>query len=263
MSSRVAAPSAIAQVPLWINGRPTASTSGRSGEITNPATGAVIRRVPFADAADVDAAVRAAVAAFPAWRDTPPVRRARILNKFRELIERHQKELAALITEEHGKVFLDAMGSIQRGIEVVEYAVGAPELLKGAYAEQVGRGVDAHSRLQPLGVCAGITPFNFPAMVPMWFLPFAIACGNTFILKPSEQVPMTQGIVFEIIDELGLPPGVVNMVNGSKDVVNGILDHPGIDAVSFVGSAATAQYIYERAAANKKRVQAQIGRAHV
>src|SRR5438309_1792179 len=151
------------------------------------------------------AAVSAAAAAFPAWRDTPSVRRARILNKFRELIEKHQKELAALISEEHGKVFLDAMGSIQRGLEVIEFAVGAPELLKGAYSEQVGRGVDAHSRLQPLGVCAGITPFNFPAMVPMWMFPMALACGNTFVLKPSEKDPSTSIRMAELMKEAGLP----------------------------------------------------------
>ena len=243
-------------IPLWINGRPTASTSTRSGDVTNPSTGQVIRTVPFANAADVDADVKAAAAAFPAWRDTPPVRRARILNKFRDLIEKHQKELAALVSEEHGKVFLDAMGSVQRGIEVVEYAVGAPELLKGDYSEQVGRGVDAHSRLQPLGVCAGITPFNFPAMVPMWMFPMALACGNTFILKPSEKDPSAAVRMAELLKEAGLPDGVLNVVHGDKEAVDAILHHPDIKAVSFVGSTPIAKYIYATAAANGKRVQA-------
>ncbi len=162
---------ALPVVPLWIDGKPVPSVSQRSGIVTNPATGQVIRTVPFANAADVDAAVRAAAAAFPAWRDTPPLRRARILTRFRELVEQHAKEIAALVTEEHGKVFADAMGSVTRGIEVVEFAVGAPHLLKGELSENVGRGVDAYSRRQPIGVCAGITPFNFPAMVPMWMFP--------------------------------------------------------------------------------------------
>ena len=180
-SSTVSVPAsvAVARVPLWINGQHAAPHSTRHGVVSNPATGETIRAVPLADAVDVDAAVKAAVAAFPAWRATPPLRRARILNRFRELVEQHQKELAALVSEEHGKVFLDAMGSVQRGLEVVEFATGAPQLLKGDHAESVGRGVDAHSRLQPIGVCAGITPFNFPAMVPLWMFPLAIACGNT------------------------------------------------------------------------------------
>ena len=247
---------AVTRVPLWINGQAATSNSARFGDVTNPATGEVIRAVPFANAADVDAAVKAAAAAFPAWRDTPAVRRARILNKFRELIEKHQKQLAALISEEHGKVFLDAMGSIQRGIEVVEFAVGAPELLKGAYSEQVGRGVDAHSRLQPLGVCAGITPFNFPAMVPMWMFPMALACGNTFVLKPSEKDPSSSIRMAELLKEAGLPDGVLNVVHGDKEAVDAILHHPDIKAVSFVGSTPIAKYIYATAASNGKRVQA-------
>jgi len=255
-SSSVVSSPAVTRVPLWINGQPAPSKSARSGEVMNPATGQVIRTVPFADAADVDAAVKAAAAAFPAWAATPAVRRARILNKFRELVEQHQKELAALISEEHGKVFLDAMGSIQRGIEVVEFAVGAPELLKGAYSEQVGRGVDAHSRLQPLGVCAGITPFNFPVMVPMWMFPMALACGNTFVLKPSEKDPSASVRMAELLKEAGLPDGVLNVVHGDKDAVDAILHHPDIKAVSFVGSTPIAKYIYATAAANGKRVQA-------
>ena len=256
MSSSAVSTPAVARVPLWINGQVTPSNSTRFGDVTNPATGEVIRTVPFANATDVDIAVRAAVAAFPAWRDTPAVRRARILNRFRDLIEKHQKELAALITEEHGKVFLDAMGSIQRGIEVVEFAVGAPELLKGAYSEQVGRGVDAHSRLQPLGVCAGITPFNFPAMVPMWMFPVAIACGNTFVLKPSERDPSAPILLAKLLLEAGAPPGVLNVVNGDKEAVDAMLNHPDIAAVSFVGSTPIAEYVYRTATATGKRVQA-------
>src|SRR6476619_6489931 len=247
---------AVTRVPLWINGQAARSNSTRFGDVTNPATGEVIRAVPFANAADVDAAVKAAAAAFPAWRDMPAVRRARILNKFRELIEKHQKELAKLISEEHGKVFLDAMGSVQRGIEVVEFAAGAPQLLKGEHAESVGRGVDAHSRLQPLGVCAGITPFNFPAMVPMWMFPMALACGNTFVLKPSEKVPSASIRMAELLKEAGLPDGVLNVVHGDKATVDAILNHAGIHAVSFVGSTPIAKYIYEQCAKSGKRVQA-------
>jgi len=254
-SSALSAP-ALTHIPLWINGRPAESKSARRGEVTNPATGQVIRTVPFADAADVDAAVKAAAAAFPAWAATPAVRRARVLNRFRDLLEKHQKELAVLVSEEHGKVFLDAMGAIQRGIEVVEFAVGAPELLKGAYSEQVGRGVDAHSRLQPLGVCAGITPFNFPAMVPMWMFPMALACGNTFVLKPSEKDPSSCVRMAELLKEAGLPDGVLNVVHGDKEAVDAILHHPDIKAVSFVGSTPIAKYIYATAAAGGKRVQA-------
>src|SRR5712675_969627 len=260
MSSSTAAPHptlvAVARVPLWINGQQAAPHSTRHGVVTNPATGEVIRTVPFADATDVDAAVKAAVAAFPAWRATPPLRRARIMNRFRDLVEQHQKELASLVSEEHGKVFLDAMGSVQRGIEVLEFAAGAPELLKGDYSEQVGRGVDAHSRLQPLGVCAGITPFNFPAMVPMWMFPMALACGNTFVLKPSEKDPSTSVRMAELLKEAGLPDGVLNVVHGDKEAVDAILHHPEIKAVSFVGSTPIAKYIYATAAANGKRVQA-------
>ncbi len=256
MSSTGVSTPATTRVPLWINGQAATSNSGRFGEVTNPAIGEVVRTVPFANAADVDAAVRAAAAAFPAWRDTPAVRRARVLTRFRELVEQHQKELAALISEEHGKVFLDAMGSIQRGIEVVEFAAGAPELLKGAYAEQVGRGVDAYSRLQPLGVCAGITPFNFPAMVPLWMFPMALACGNTFVLKPSEKDPSASIRMAELLKDAGLPDGVLNVVHGDKEAVDALLHHSDVKAVSFVGSTPIAKYIYATAAANGKRVQA-------
>jgi malonate-semialdehyde dehydrogenase (acetylating)/methylmalonate-semialdehyde dehydrogenase len=241
---------------MWINGERTASHGTRHGVVTNPASGETIRTVPFADATDVDRAVKSALAAFPAWRATPPLRRARILTRFRELLEQHQKELASLVTEEHGKVFLDAMGSVQRGIEVVEFAAGAPQLLKGDHAESVGRGVDAHSRLQPLGVCAGITPFNFPAMVPMWMFPMALACGNTFVLKPSEKVPSASIRIAELLKQAGLPDGVFNVVHGDKEAVDAILHHPDIKAVSFVGSTPIAKYIYATAAQHGKRVQA-------
>jgi malonate-semialdehyde dehydrogenase (acetylating) / methylmalonate-semialdehyde dehydrogenase len=245
-----------ATVPLWIDGRPVASLSTRSGEITNAATGCAVRTVPYAGAEDVDAAVTAARAALPAWRATPAVRRARVLTRFRELVERDQKKIAAIISEEHGKVFLDAMGEVQRGIEVVEFACGAPHLLKGDYSESVGRGVEAHSRREPVGVCAGITPFNFPAMVPMWMFPVALVCGNTFILKPSEKDPSASILLAELLDEAGLPGGVFNVVHGDKETVDAILAHPGIDAVSFVGSTPIAKHIYTAAAAAGKRVQA-------
>jgi malonate-semialdehyde dehydrogenase (acetylating)/methylmalonate-semialdehyde dehydrogenase len=243
-------------VPLWINGQPAASASSRRGEVTNPATGEVTRFVPFANSDDVDRAVQAAVAAFPAWRATPALRRARILTRFRELLEQHQKDLARIVTDEHGKVFLDAMGSVQRGIEVVEFAAGAPHLLKGEHAGSVARGVDAYSRLQPVGVCAGITPFNFPAMVPLWMFPIALACGNTFVLKPSEKDPSASVRMAELLKEAGLPDGVFNVVHGDKEAVDAILHHPDIRAVSFVGSTPIAKYVYSTATAQGKRVQA-------
>jgi malonate-semialdehyde dehydrogenase (acetylating)/methylmalonate-semialdehyde dehydrogenase len=243
-------------LPLWINGRQTESCSGRTADVINPATGCVIRQVPLANREDVDSAVAAARAAFPGWRDTTPLRRSRILNKFRELLEVHRAELAQLASEEHGKTLEDAAGSVQRGIEVVEFAVGAPHLLKGEHAENVGRGVDCHSMLQPIGVCAGITPFNFPAMVPMWMFPIAIACGNTFILKPSEKVPSCSLRMAELFKEAGLPDGVFNVVPGDKEAVDALLVHPDVRAISFVGSTPIAKYIYETAAHHGKRVQA-------
>ena len=243
-------------LPNYINGGWVPSTSSELLDITNPATGEVLAQVPLSGANDVDAAVQAARAAFPAWKATSTIERARWLFGFREQLVQRADEIAATATREMGKTYPDAQAEVGRMIEMVEAACAIPTTMQGRILEGVATKVDTETIRQPVGVCAAITPFNFPAMVPMWFLPFAIACGNTFILKPSEQVPMTQQIVFEIIHELGLPDGVVNLVNGSRDVVNGILDHPGIDAVSFVGSASTAAYIYERAAANKKRVQA-------
>ncbi|MGH6954811.1 MAG: CoA-acylating methylmalonate-semialdehyde dehydrogenase [Alphaproteobacteria bacterium] len=247
---------AVLTVPLWIGGRPAGSASSRTGEVTNPATGAVTKRVPFCNAADIDAAVKAAQAAYPEWRDAPPLRRARVMQRFLQLLQQEQKGLARLVTEEHGKTLPDAMGSVQRGIEVVEFACGIPQLLKGEHSENVGSGVDTHTVRQPVGVCAGITPFNFPVMVPLWMFPVAIACGNTFILKPSEKVPSASMRMAELFKEAGLPDGVFNVVHGDKEAVDAILAHPGIHAVSFVGSTPIARYIYETCARNGKRVQA-------
>ena len=199
--------------------------------MTNPATGEVVRQVPFCNDADIDAAVAAAKAAFPAWRETPSLRRARILMRYRELIEANRDELARLVTEEHGKTLVDAAGSVQRGLEVVEFAMGIPHLMKGEHSEDVGTDVDTHSLREPLGVCAGITPFNFPAMVPLWMYPVAIACGNTFVLKPSEKVPSTAMRLAELFKEAGLPDGVLNVVHGDKEAVDAILAHPDMSRV--------------------------------
>ncbi|HJQ61823.1 MAG TPA: CoA-acylating methylmalonate-semialdehyde dehydrogenase [Burkholderiales bacterium] len=254
--SKPADTTTIDTVPLWVNGARRAAQSRRLGDVTNPATGVVVRRVPFCDRADIDGAVAAAHAAYPKWRDTPPLRRARILMRYRELLEANRDELAQLVTEEHGKTLSDAAGSVQRGIEVVEFAMGIPQLVKGEHSEEVGTGVDCHSLRQPLGVCAGITPFNFPVMVPLWMFPVAIACGNTFILKPSEKVPSASMRMAELFKEAGLPDGVFNVVHGDKSAVDAILEHPDIKAVSFVGSTPIAKYIYETCARNGKRVQA-------
>jgi len=240
----------------YINGARVEGTSGRYGPVFNPATGEETTRVPLASAAEVDAAVQAARAAFPAWGGAPPIRRARVMFKFKELVERHMDELAALITAEHGKTIPDAKGSITRGIEVVEFACGAPHLLKGDYTEDVGTGVDAYAMRQALGVCAGITPFNFPAMVPMWMFPMSIVCGNTFILKPSERDPSASLMLAELMREAGAPEGVLNVIQGDKEAVDAILTHPGIQAVSFVGSTPVAEYIFQTGSAHNKRVQA-------
>ncbi len=243
-------------VPMWVNGRKQVASSPRSGPVTNPATGAVTKHVSFGGETDIDAAVQAAKAAFPAWRKTPALRRARILMRYRELIEANRDELARLVNEEHGKTLVDAAGEVQRGLEVVEFAMGIPHLMKGEHSEEVGTDVDTHSLRQPLGVCAGITPFNFPAMVPMWMYPVAIACGNTFVLKPSEKVPTTAVRLAELFKEAGLPDGVMNVVHGDKQAVDAILAHPDVKAVSFVGSTPIAKYIYETCAKHGKRVQA-------
>src|SRR6266700_2089739 len=244
------------RLPLWIGGRTVAAHTTRYGEVTNPATGEVLRHVPLADSDDVKAAAAAALAAWPAWRAAPSLRRARILMRFRELMEAHKKELARLVSQEHGKTITDAEGSITRGIEVVEFATGIPQLLKGDFSYNVGTEVDSFSLRQPMGVCAGITPFNFPAMVPMWMFPVALACGNTFILKPSERDPSMSMRMAELLDEAGLPDGVFNVIHGDKEAVDAILLHPDIKAVSFVGSTPIARYIYETAATTGKRCQA-------
>jgi len=244
------------RLPLWIGGKPTPSRTTRYGEVTNPATGEFLRHVPFATAEDVDAAVGAALEAWPAWRTAPALRRARVLMRFRELMEANKKELARLVSQEHGKTRVDAEGSITRGIEVVEFATGIPHLLKGEFSDNVGSDVDSFSLRQPLGVCAGITPFNFPAMVPMWMFPIAIACGNAFILKPSERDPTMSLRMAELLKEAGLPDGVFNVIHGDKEAVDAILKHPDIRAVSFVGSTPIAKYIYETGTAHGKRVQA-------
>ncbi len=245
----------IATVPMWINGKAVVPP-GRMGDVYNPATGQVTKQVPYADAAAIDSAVKAATAALPAWRDAPPLRRARVMQKFLQLMQENQGVLAELVTAEHGKTLPDAMGSVQRGIEVIEFACGIPHLLKGEYSENVGSGVDCHTLRQPVGVCAGITPFNFPVMVPLWMFPVAIACGNTFILKPSEKVPSASVKMAELFKQAGLPDGVLNVVHGDKAAVDAILAHPGISAVSFVGSTPIAKYIYETCAHHGKRVQA-------
>jgi malonate-semialdehyde dehydrogenase (acetylating)/methylmalonate-semialdehyde dehydrogenase len=234
-----------------------AATAGEQLDVTNPATGETLARVPLSNAADVDAAVSAARTAVPEWRSRPVIERARWLFGLRQVIEAHADELARSVTREMGKTLPDARAEVGRAIEMIEAASAVPQTMQGRILEDVATNVDCETIRQPVGVCAAIVPFNFPAMVPFWFLPFAIACGNTFVLKPSEQVPLTQELVFTLIDDHGgLPAGVLNLVNGGADVVNALLDHPGVDAVSFVGSAKVARHVYERAAANGKRVQA-------
>src|SRR3954463_4813140 len=252
----VEAPAALDTVPHFIGGRAVPGTSGRSGPVYNPALGKVARQVAFASAAEVGQAVDAAHAAFPDWAALPPLRRARILNRFRELLERDTARLAAIITSEHGKVLSDAKGEVQRGLEVVEFATGIPQLLKGEYTQEVGTGVDSYSTRQPLGVVAGITPFNFPAMVPLWMFPVALACGNTFVLKPSEKDPSLSIEMAKLLKEAGLPDGVFNVVNGDKEAVDALLDSKKVEAISFVGSTPIAEYIYTRGTATGKRVQA-------
>jgi malonate-semialdehyde dehydrogenase (acetylating) / methylmalonate-semialdehyde dehydrogenase len=240
----------------YVGGRWTPSLSSTTLDVDNPATGELLARVPLSSAADLDAAVRAAREALPVWRAVSTIERARRLFTLRERLDARREELAQSVTTEMGKTIVDARAEVARMIEMVECACAIPTTMQGRVLEDVSRNVDAETIRQPVGVCAAIVPFNFPAMVPFWFLPFAIACGNTFILKPSEQVPLTQQIAFEVLDSLELPPGVVNLVNGGREVVEGILEHPGIDAVSFVGSAPVAKIVYERAAKAGKRVQA-------
>ncbi len=244
----------------YIGGQWVSAESTEVLEVRNPATDEVLAHVPLSSKADVDAAVERARAAFPAWRRTPPQERARYFFKLRHLLEAHREELARLITTEMGKTLDDARGEVQRGIENVETACGIPSLMMGYSLEDgAAREIDEEVIYQPLGVFAAITPFNFPFMIAFWFWPYAVACGNTFILKPSEQVPLVQQRVFELIEQVNFPPGVINLVNGGKETVNALLDHPGIKGISFVGSSRTAEYVYARASASGKRVQASGG----
>ena len=240
----------------WINGAPVAGTSGRSGAVFNPATGVQSSIVDFASVQEIDAAVAAATAAFPAWRATNLSRRAEIMFNVRNLVQSNRNEIAAMLSAEHGKVITDALGEIARGLENIEFACGIPHLLKGSYSEQAATGVDVYSIRQPLGVVAGITPFNFPAMVPMWMFASAIACGNTFILKPSEKDPSVALFLADLLKQAGVPDGVFNVINGDKVAVDRLLEHPDVAAVSFVGSTPIAKYIYETGTRNGKRVQA-------
>jgi len=240
----------------FINGAVVEGTSGRFGDIYNPALGEVVRKVAFADTSEVGKAVEAARAAFPGWAATPPLRRARVMFRLKELIESNLDELGRLVSEEHGKTVPDAKGSITRGVEVIEFACGIPHLLKGEFTEDVGTAVDSFSLRQPLGVCAGITPFNFPAMIPLWMAPMAIACGNSFVLKPSEKDPSFAMRLAAMFKEAGLPDGVFNVIQGEKEAVNALLAHPDIAAISFVGATKTAEYIYHTGCAHNKRVQA-------
>jgi malonate-semialdehyde dehydrogenase (acetylating)/methylmalonate-semialdehyde dehydrogenase len=240
----------------FIDGKPVDTGSGRYGDVYNPALGVPVARVALGTAEEVDTAVRAAERAFPSWSNTPPLTRARVLFKYLQLCQQHTDEFAAMLTREHGKTFSDAQGEVARGIEMVEFAVGIPQMLKGEFTDQIARGIDAWSMRQPLGVVAGITPFNFPVMVPMWMFPVAIACGNTFVLKPSERDPSPSLLHARLLKEAGLPDGVFNVVQGDKTTVDALLEHPVVQAISFVGSTPIAEYIYARGSANGKRVQA-------
>lgn len=249
----------VLRVSHYVNGRWRESTAAEWQDVTNPATGEVLARVPLADAAEVSAAVDAAAAAYPEWRRTPPEDRIQPLFKLKQLLEDHLEDLARIITLENGKTLTEAKGELRRAIENVEVACGIPTMMQGYNLEDVARGIDETMIRQPLGVVAAITPFNFPGMIPFWFLPYAIACGNTLILKPSERVPLTMRRAFELLDQTGLPKGVVNLVNGGKVAVDTLLDHPKIRAISFVGSTPVARYVYARAGANGKRAQCQGG----
>ena len=256
MAEKAAAIESVRQVNNWINGQIASSDSDRHGDVFDSATGELCAEVVMSTEADVDAALASAKAAFAGWSATPVLRRAKVMFRLKELIERDKDEIAALIAQEHGKVLHDAAGSIQRGLEVVEFACGIPHLIKGEYSDQVGTGVDTYSMRQSMGVCVGITPFNFPAMVPLWMFPLAIACGNTFILKPSEKDPSCAMKWAELLHEAGLPPGVFNVVHGDHVAVNSLLADERVAAVSFVGSTPVAEHVYKTASANGKRVQA-------
>ena len=256
MTETLEAPAKLKQIDHWIGGRPAPGTSGRSGAVYNPATGRQAAEVAFATEADVDAAVQAAKQAFAAWRNVSLAKRAELFFRIRELVHERKEEVARLLVAEHGKVLSDAIGEVTRGLEVIEYCCGLPTLLKSEYSEQASSGIDVYSIRQPLGVVAGITPFNFPAMVPMWMWAPAIACGNTFVLKPSEKDPSASVWTAELLKEAGLPDGVFNVVHGDKVAVDAVLNHPDITAVSFVGSTPIAKYVYETATAKGKRCQA-------
>lgn len=256
MAEKASAVETLRTVSNWIGGQRVESASTRFGRIFNPGTGEQCASVAMSTEADVDAAVSAAKTAFESWSSTPVLKRARVMFKLKELIERDMEKIAAVVTQEHGKVLHDAMGSVQRGLEVVEFACGIPHLLKGEYNDQVGAGIDTYSMRQPLGVCVGITPFNFPAMVPLWMFPLAIACGNTFVLKPSEKNPSCAMIWAELLKEAGLPDGVFNVVQGDHVAVNALLADERVAAASFVGSTPIAEHVYKTASENGKRVQA-------
>src|SRR5262245_58536316 len=243
-------------VPLLIGGRWREVRTERSGPVYNPSTGRIIARVPLCGAREVEEAVQSAVSALPEWAETPAVERARVLFRFRDRLEKHADELAALVTREHGKTLAESRASVQRGIEMVEFACGVPSLLMGQTLPNVAAQVDCETMRCPVGVCAGITPFNFPAMVPLWMFPVALACGNTFVLKPSEKVPLTAVRLGELLVEAGAPEGVFNIVHGDKTCVDALLAHPQVAAVSFVGSTAVAKSVYETGTRNGKRVQA-------
>ncbi len=252
----IATETAVRKLKFFVNGSWEESSGSSLHPITNPATGAVIAQVPYATAADVDRTARAAHAAFLAWRDVPVVDRVQVLYRYKTLLDRHADEIARILSTENGKTLEDARGSVRRAIQMVEVACGMPSLMMGQSLDNVSKGIDCQTIRQPLGVCAGISPFNFPAMVPMWMFPFAIACGNSFILKPSEKVPLTPTRTAELLQEAGVPAGVFNLVHGDKVSVDALLKHPLVKAISFVGSSPVAKYVYETAAAQGKRVQA-------
>src|SRR4051794_5027866 len=252
----ISAPVAVKPINHWISGGAYAGQSGRSGPVFNPATGEQSGAVDFATAEEVDEAVQAAKAAFPAWRALSLAKRADLFFRIRELVHERREDIAKILTAEHGKVLSDATGEVTRGLEVIEFCCGIPHLLKGAMSEQASTGIDVYSIRQPLGVVGGITPFNFPAMVPMWMWAPALACGNTFVLKPSEKDPSASLYVAELLKEAGLPDGVFNVVHGDKVAVDALLEHPDVAAISFVGSTPIAKYVYETATANGKRCQA-------
>jgi len=245
--------------PVFIGGEWREISAGATSPVYNPSRGEVISEVPMCGADVVNEAVEAAAAAFPAWRDTPPVERARLFFRYRQLVEENFERICESVTREHGKTLAEARGSVYRGIENIEYACAAPTLLMGDTLENLARGVDCETMLQPLGVCVGITPFNFPAMVPMWMFPLALVCGNTFVLKPSEKVPLTVVMIIELLETAGLPKGVLNVVHGGRDCVDALLRHPKVKAISFVGSTPIAKYIYETGIQHGKRVQANGG----